>query len=187
MCNFKEDLVAWLDGELPASEAATIERHLQVCSECQHFRSSYENAYHEFAAYYFETTRPKPAAPISLVSKRWIPYIAGAAAILAVAIALIPRSAEHQQDEVAASAAQQTIEVPAADRVIPVNETRTGAVRHRAIHKKPQPANWATAQPAIQIAIPADAVFPPGALPEEFTYIASLAADGSLSDLRIRP
>jgi len=189
MCNFKEDLVAWLDGELSTNEVLAVERHLKVCCECQHLRSSYEDASSSFAAYYFETTRPKPAAASAPVIPRSIPYVAGAAAILAVALALIPRSAEHQRDEVAAaSAAQQTIHVPGAtDSVAPVHPTRTVAVGHRANHKKAQPPDWATAPPAIQIAIPADAIFPPGAVPEGFIYIASLAPDGSLRDLRIRP
>jgi hypothetical protein len=45
------------------------------------------------------------------------------------------------------------------------------------------------AEPAIQIAIPADAMFPHGAVPEGMTYIAnlSLAADGSVQGFRLRP
>jgi hypothetical protein len=48
---------------------------------------------------------------------------------------------------------------------------------------------WAMAEPAIQIAIPADAMFPPGAVPEGVTYIAnvSLGGDGSVQGLRIQP
>jgi hypothetical protein len=50
-------------------------------------------------------------------------------------------------------------------------------------------SDWAMAEPAIQIAIPADAMFPPGAVPEGMTYIAnlSLAADGSVQGFRLRP
>ena len=45
------------------------------------------------------------------------------------------------------------------------------------------------ADPAIQIAIPADAMFPPGAVPEGVTYIAnlSLTSDGSVQGLRLQP
>jgi hypothetical protein len=41
--------------------------------------------------------------------------------------------------------------------------------------------NWMAAEPAIQIAIPGDAMFPPGALPEGVSFVAelSVAADGS--------
>jgi hypothetical protein len=40
---------------------------------------------------------------------------------------------------------------------------------------------WAMAEPAIQIAIPADAMFPPGAVPEGVTYIANVSLGGSAS------
>jgi anti-sigma factor RsiW len=48
---------------------------------------------------------------------------------------------------------------------------------------------WAMAEPAIQIAIPADAMFPPGAVPEGVTYIAnvSLSPGGSVQGVRIQP
>jgi hypothetical protein len=50
-------------------------------------------------------------------------------------------------------------------------------------------SDWAMAEPAIQIAIPADAMFPPGAVPEGVTYIAnvSLGGNGTVQALRIQP
>jgi hypothetical protein len=47
--------------------------------------------------------------------------------------------------------------------------------------------DWAMTEPAIQIAIPADAMFPPGAVPEGVTYIAnvSLGPDGSVQGIRL--
>jgi Putative zinc-finger len=49
--------------------------------------------------------------------------------------------------------------------------------------------SWTPAEPAIQIAIPAAAMFPPGAVPEGLTFIAdvTIAADGSAQRLRLRP
>ena len=49
--------------------------------------------------------------------------------------------------------------------------------------------DWAMAEPAIQIAIPADAMFPPGAVPEGVTYIAnvSLGGDGRVQGIRLQP
>ena len=35
MCDFSGKLVAWLDRELPAEEAADVERHLEACTECR--------------------------------------------------------------------------------------------------------------------------------------------------------
>jgi hypothetical protein len=44
-------------------------------------------------------------------------------------------------------------------------------------------------QPEIEIAIPAEAIFPPGAVPEGFQFVAdvSIGADGSAQSLRLRP
>jgi hypothetical protein len=44
-------------------------------------------------------------------------------------------------------------------------------------------------EPMIQIAIPADEMFPPGAVPEGMHFVADLtiAADGSAERLRLRP
>jgi hypothetical protein len=41
----------------------------------------------------------------------------------------------------------------------------------------------------VQIAIPAEAMFPPGAMPEGMSFIAevSIGADGSVERLRLRP
>jgi anti-sigma factor RsiW len=49
--------------------------------------------------------------------------------------------------------------------------------------------SWIPAEPAIQIAIPAAAMFPPGAVPDGLTFIAdvTIAADGSAQRLRLRP
>jgi hypothetical protein len=45
------------------------------------------------------------------------------------------------------------------------------------------------AEPTIQILIPADALFPPGALPEGVDFVADLrlAAEGSPARLALRP
>jgi hypothetical protein len=49
-------------------------------------------------------------------------------------------------------------------------------------------ANWVSFEPAIQIAIPVEAMFPPGAVPEGITFIAdlSIAADESVQGLRLQ-
>jgi hypothetical protein len=60
--------------------------------------------------------------------------------------------------------------------------------RHPIASRKTPKATWVAAGPAIEIAIPAEAMFPPGAVPEGTTFIADLrmAADGSLQGLRLR-
>jgi Putative zinc-finger len=51
------------------------------------------------------------------------------------------------------------------------------------------PATWLADDGAIQIAIPAEAMFPPGAMPEGVNFVAdvSLGADGAVEQLRLRP
>jgi hypothetical protein len=50
-------------------------------------------------------------------------------------------------------------------------------------------ADSESSEAAIQIAIPAEAMFPPGAMPEGVTFVAdvSIGADGSVEQLRLRP
>jgi hypothetical protein len=45
------------------------------------------------------------------------------------------------------------------------------------------------AEPAIEITIPSDAMFPPGAVPEGVSFVAEviLGADGSAERLRLQP
>jgi hypothetical protein len=47
---------------------------------------------------------------------------------------------------------------------------------------------WQATETAVQIAIPAEALFPPGALPKGMNFIAELriAPDGSVSQIRLR-
>ncbi len=53
----------------------------------------------------------------------------------------------------------------------------------------PAAAVWRSAEPAIQITIPADAVLPPGAAPEGVSFVAevSIAADGSAHQIFLQP
>ena len=52
-----------------------------------------------------------------------------------------------------------------------------------------QSKNASPAEPAIEIAIPAEAIYPPGAVPEGVNFIAdiAIAADGSLQPVGLRP
>src|SRR5712692_7286944 len=62
-------------------------------------------------------------------------------------------------------------------------------VPRRRIGKPAQVQNATEQLPEIQIAIPAEALFPPGAVPEGFQFMAdvSIGADGSAQSLRLRP
>ncbi len=47
MCDYSGKLsgklIAWLDNELPAEEAAEVERHVAVCSECRSDAGTYKS------------------------------------------------------------------------------------------------------------------------------------------------
>ncbi len=50
MCDFSGKLIAWLDRELPAEEAAEVERHLQGCSGCRSDVDAFKRVSIEFDA-----------------------------------------------------------------------------------------------------------------------------------------
>jgi Putative zinc-finger len=52
-----------------------------------------------------------------------------------------------------------------------------------------QNANWVVNEPSVEIAIPAAAMFPPGAVPEGISFVAdlSIGADGSVQQVRLQP
>lgn len=185
MCNFKNNLVAWMDGELPLLEAEAVDQHLKVCAACRECISAYGRASQEFAGYYQAATGPKPT-PVR-TTLRWLPYVAGAAAVIAIASMTFPSSRDQRstapQVATATSRPSEKVPVPATT----AKATRAVAAHHATATVKSHPVAQAPAPAAIQIAIPADVVFPPGAVPEGFTYIARLAADGSLQDFRIQP
>ncbi|HVP53692.1 MAG TPA: zf-HC2 domain-containing protein [Candidatus Eisenbacteria bacterium] len=188
MCDFRGPLIAWMDGELAETEAAAVERHVQGCTECRDRVASYEEAGSRFATYYSQATQATPAANLSSQTMpRWLPWAAVAAAVVLIAMALLPRPAKQSPAVVPAVA----VAPPPATEIDsnPARQVQPVARRHIAPRRKPRSTEWALAQPAIQIAIPADAVFPPGAVPEGISYIAnlSLASDGSVQGVRLQP
>jgi hypothetical protein len=61
--------------------------------------------------------------------------------------------------------------------------------RRASVPAQIQNTNWVATGPAIQIAIPAEAMFPPGAVPDGINFVAelSIAPDGSAQGLRLQP
>jgi anti-sigma factor RsiW len=180
MCEFSEKLIAWLDHELPDDEAACLESHLANCSECRKRLAVYQEVSSLFAAYCDEIV----AGPV----KRWRGWVAVASAGVAAVIALtllLPRTTTD------------SIPLPAPPAIhAPVIAWHTTPVRVQTVHRRParptiasQDTSWQPGETDIQIAIPAEAIFPPGALPEGFQFIAdvTIAPDGSPQGLRLRP
>jgi hypothetical protein len=168
-----------MDRELPDNEAADAERHVRDCSECRRRVDAYKQVSRAFVAHCDAvmegTTRRRP---------RWVPVLASATVAAAVLFLVFQP----------APVKQIPVRPPVADASPIVLETapkpvKTVNQRHGIAPTKTPNANWVLPEPAIQIAIPFEAMFPPGAVPEGITFIAgvSMAADGSVQGLRLQP
>lgn len=182
MCSYSGRLIAWLDRELVEDEMANVQRHVQECIECQAELAAYEEVSKAFDSYCNAAvaSRLRPRVP------RWIPMLSAAAvgAVIVILFVSLPRA--RVEPLVLRSTVTATPSVIVVDAVpAPVRTSH----RRCAISKVPnQNANWPS-EPRIQISIPADAMFPPGAVPEGISFIAdlSIAADGSAQRLHLRP
>ena len=185
MCDFSGRLIAWMDSELEANEAAVLERHVRACAECRARVAAYEDVSRGFAAYCDVVLETAMVAKIHGKLPRWVPVVAGAAAVAVVLLVMasLPRSVKPIPVISRVAEARPPIAPKTA-----TNTPNPVQRRHAAAHRKTQTANWAPAEPAIQIAIPGDAMFPPGAVPEGVNFVANLSlADGSVQGIRLQP
>jgi hypothetical protein len=180
MCDFSGRLVAWMDRELPGNEAADAERHVRDCSECRRRVDAYKQVSRVFIAHCDAvmdgTTRRRP---------RWAPVLASATVAAAVLFLVFqPASVKQIPVRLPVADASPAIMLETAPKPVKTVHRRRGI----APAETPK-ANWALPETAIQIAIPVEAMFPPGAVPEGITLIAdvSMAADGSVKGLRLQP
>jgi hypothetical protein len=179
MCEFSETLVAWLDRELPLDEAARLERHLHGCSECRQRIAAYEEVGTALAGYCDSVMAASAAR-----RPGWS-VLAGAAAVAAglLLLSLLPHTPVGR------------FEIPPPPRITPPRiafEQAHIAARNVPRKRAGRPAQVQNATqllPEIEIAIPAEALFPPGAVPEGFQFVAdiSIGADGAAQSLRLRP
>lgn len=181
------NLVAWLDGELPPSDAAVVACHVESCESCRRQCAALRDAstaVELYAEAVFAAANAKPKF------SRWVPAFAALAAVAALAIFLAP---PRQQTPVPAPATAPIVaaipsrapspepSAPAASK--PVHRRRPVPIAPR----RPAP-RWLSADTAVEIAIPADAVFAPGALPEGMRLFGEmhLSPDGSLREIRLQ-
>lgn len=180
MCEYSSKLIPWLDDELPPVETEALDRHLAECRECLEQAQSFRDVSHAFALYIRET-----AAPPVRSNCRWLLISAAIAAALLVALFLrTPRPAPNVHTNIP----QQAMQAPAITQNAPVLIAKAASPHvHRRTAKRAAP--WMPAEPTIQLLIPADALFPPGALPQGVGFVADfrLASDGSPGGLISRP
>lgn len=183
MCEFSGKLIAWLDGELAADDAAEVGRHLRLCADCRDELSVYErlsgalDAYCDAAMTASAPRRVHYAKPAAL----GVGITAVAAAVVVALLLAWPRAHDTQPSaRPAPAAAVRTVEVAQAApaRAVPAKALRKPRAPAPAQN---QEARWPMAEPAIQITIPADAVFPPGAVPEGVSFVAevNIGANGA--------
>lgn len=189
MCDFSKQLIAWLDGELPADEGAEVGRHLRGCAECRGELSVYEklsNAVEAYCEATMRVTAPRKATVLRSSVAAGV-GVAAIAAVMAITIAL-PRAPHSQLP--GQPVPEESVLLPTA-KVTP--ERVVTAKKHRHM-RAPEPAQTEearspVAQPAMQITIPAEAVLPPGAAPQGMSYVAEVwvPVNGSAQPLLVWP
>lgn len=180
MCDVQEKLIAWMDRELPQEEAANMERHVERCKECRTQLAAYEAVSKNFDVYYVAVAAAKTRRTVP----RWAPALAGVAVAMALVFLAFPRRRVPPPPVFTPVAAVDSLPVSAPERA----PRKAIQKRHASPGVKKQSAKWQATETAVQIAIPAEAMFAPGAMPEGMSFIAelSIAPDGSVQQVRLR-
>jgi hypothetical protein len=152
-----------MDRELAEAEAANVERHVRQCTECRRAVVSYRDISGAFLDCYVG------AMPAQRTRIPWIwAGVAGAAAAAILLAAVLARPGPERLPTL-----PPAMRAPA----IAFEKTPTRMVVIRA-RRQPRPkpirTQWIAAEPTVEIALPADALFPPGAVPAGFSFIADV-------------
>ena len=181
MCEFEKSLVAWIDGELEPDVALELERHLQICESCSAKAGLYRQVSRAFAVYCAAGPVPKGKPRL-----RWMTAgVAGLAAAAAMILWMLRLPVERLPLQVPKTEHPPAIAfetVPPA----PVKNVHRQTIAKR--NQVPEPSVTGL-EPFVEIAIPADAIFAPGAVPPGVTFTAALGIgdDGSPRILRLQP
>jgi anti-sigma factor RsiW len=207
MCDFAAKLMAWLDDELPAYEAAAVQQHLPLCHECRRQVEAYRLMSRAFDRYCHAYCEAAAAPEVHRGLPKRLRIVSGAAAVAAAVTVFFwfaPRTRVQPLHvpavppmpspfDAAKALPPARAEQPAAAVNQPVSRT---VRREPSKHVRPafaqtqnQQTGSLSSDAAVEIAIPADAVFPPGAVPEGigFTADVTIAPDGSAQQIRVRP
>ena len=199
MCNFSGNLVAWLDGEVLPAEAERTRLHVENCTDCGRRVDAYRRATLELVEFCDEMALDSRRG-----SRRWAARISAVAAVAAVVALAIFVSRAHGRHP--ASMPRKILvpvpravssEEPPSLSAHRVEKVRRGQAVEKSVDGR-HLVNYPHAdenvyagpyEPVIEIAIPAEEMFPPGAVPAGMDFAAdvSIAADGSPDRLRLQP
>jgi hypothetical protein len=161
MCEYSGKLIAWLDRELPDEETINVAWHVSQCAECRRAVQAYEEVSRAFLPCYEAAMAGRRRA------RRWAPVLIGAAAAILLAFVVWPRPAD-----------KLTLRAPAAEPA-PAMAFERPAQATMPVHSRrvaPQRV-WIVEEPVVEVALPAEALFPPGAVPEGFSFIADVRTE----------
>lgn len=183
MCDFQPKLVAWLDHELPENQAAEVHSHVQACEECRTELEKYEQVSRTLNAYCDALLSAKTHRSVL----RWVPAVSGA--LLAISATVLLLTFQRTRLEPPPVLAPAVTAVPVS--ALPSESVAPKTIRRRRPVAPVQArfAKWQPVETAVQITIPADTMFAPGAIPEGMNFVAelSIGPDGSVERLRLRP
>jgi anti-sigma factor RsiW len=183
MCDLQAKLIAWLDRELSSDEAAGVERHIEGCKECRSRLAAYEQVTETFDMYCDAVVAAKMRRRVL----RWVPVLASAVVATVMVYFAIPRTRIDPPPVLIPATTAASVALPAPPEVESVPR-KTIHRQHPRAPVQVRTAKWQPMENAVQIAIPADAMFPPGAMPKGLNFIAelSIAPDGSVKQIRLR-
>jgi hypothetical protein len=174
MCEYSGRLIAWMDRELPDEEATNVAWHLGQCAECRQAVRANEEISGAFLACYEAHCVPKAAThPPRANASVWMMGGLAAAALLVALLLVQPRTERLSIGVPSPPHAPQIAfeRPPAPARIVRVNSMRRPAP---APVESPVRPRWIAVEPSVEVALPAEALFPPGAVPPGFSFIADV-------------
>lgn len=187
MCEFQAKLIVFLDRELPSEEVAGVERHIERCEECRNRLAGYEQVNESFDAYCDAVMAAKTRRNVP----RWVPVLASAAVAAVVMFLAFLEKRMEPPPVLTPTITAVSVHGPMPVLAPPAPEPAPRKKMHRR-HAVPavqeRAVKWRPTETAVQIAIPAEAMFPPGAMPKGLNFVAelSIAPDGSVKQVRLR-
>jgi anti-sigma factor RsiW len=183
MCDVQAKLIAWLDQELSSDEAADVDRHVKGCQECRGRLATYKQVSETFDVYCDAVV----AAKMHRRVPRWVPVLASAVVVAVVIFLAFPRTPIEPPPVLTPTIMAASLPLPAQRAAQPAPR-KTVYRRYAVPTIQVQAVKWQPTETAVQIAIPAESLFPPGAMPKGMNFIAELriAPDGSVSQVRLR-